>query len=144
MTNTNTKRPLIVNVSFFRGIFPRKGRRCARVELPWGETRWVPVDGRDVVVAKSVACSQSYLPVEVLAPDALVKLQSYVWDGRMGGKFVWMRDLPAEGVVLAKNWSTYECNGPSTSSFLVPAGTRILAGAAGTPAVAGHHWQVQP
>jgi hypothetical protein len=142
----NSERPLVINREFFGGIFPHKGEKCVRVDprRPWRESvRWIPVRGREVIVARPVGCSQPYLPTDAVEPEDLAKIPSWkFWQAQNGaGQRVWMKDLPAEGVRLAKDWRTYECAGPSEEKFTVPAGTRIIAGDSGDAAQAGYHWQ---
>ena len=143
--NQNARRPLVINKTRFGGIFPRKGEKCVRIDPDWryGQTRWIPVKGREVVIAKQVLCSESYLPVDHIDPQDLAKIPEWKHWGALdgSGKQVWMRDLPIDGVRLAKDWRTYRCDGPSTDRFTVPAGTRIFSGDGGDATQAGYHWE---
>ena len=133
---------LIINADSFGGIYPRKGEKSVRIKSRSG-TRWIPVQDREVVVARQRHCSERYVPAECLPEDFLATLKEWqIWQGRTGGHFVWKHDLPAAGIRLVKDWHSYECDGPSTHRFTVPAGTLVIAGDSGNPAQAGYHWEV--
>jgi len=135
---------LIINADMFDGIFPRKGEKSVRVNDPWSGTRWIPTNGRKVVVARQRHCSQGYVPAECLPQAFLETLKDWqIWIGQTGGYFVWLRDLPATGIRLVKDWPSYVCNGgDGITRFTVPAGTLIIPGESGSPAQAGYHWEV--
>ena len=135
---------LIINAESFGGVFSRKGEKSVRVDDPFSGTRWIPVYGREVVVARQRFCSERYVPAECLPEDFLATLKEWqIWRGQVGDrKFVWKSDLPASGVRLVKDWHSYECDGPSTHRFTVPAGTLVIAGDSGNAAQAGYHWEV--
>jgi hypothetical protein len=141
----NSTRPLVINKTAFGGIFPHKGEKCVRLMPNWryDSVRWLPVNGRRVVVAKQRTCSERYVPAECLDPKFVETLLPHqVWNGNAnGGPFVWKRDFPAEGVRLMKDWRTYACYGPDTDRFTIPAGTVIIAGDGGDAAQAGYHWE---
>ena len=134
---------LIVNADWFGGIFSRKGEKAVRVDDPFSGTRWTPVNGREVIVARQRHCSQGYVPAECLPEEFLATLKEWqIWIGQTGGRFVWKHDLPETGVRLVADWRSYVCDGPSIARFTVPAGTVIIAGESGNPAQAGYHWEV--
>ena len=134
--------PLIVNTHSFGGIFPHKGEKCAKISS-WRGVRWIPLKGREVILARQRHCSQGYVPVECLDPAFLVSLEAHqIWRGQVGEqKFVWKRDFPADGVKLVRDWRTVEHDGPNTYRFTVPKGTVIIPGDSGNPAQAGYHWE---
>jgi len=134
---------LIINADSFGGIFSRKGQKSVRVNDPFSGTRWIPVQGREVVVARQRHCSEGYIPAECLPQDFVATLPEWeVWQGQTGGRYVWKHDLPDTGVRLVADWQTYVCDGPGISRFTVPAGTTVIAGTVGDPATAGYHWEV--
>ena len=135
---------LIINADSFGGIFPHKGEKSVRVTDPFSGTRWIPVQGREIVVARQRRCSEGYIPAECLPQEFVATLKEWqVWLGQTGNRrFVWKADLPATGVCLVKDWPSYECDGPSINRFVVPAGTTVIPGQSGSPAQAGYHWEV--
>lgn len=135
---------LIINANMFGGIFSRKGEKSVRVDDPFSGRQFVPVNGREVVVARQRRCSQRYVPAECLPQAFLETLKDWqIWIGQTGGYFVWLRDLPATGIRLVKDWPSYVCNGgDGITRFTVPAGTVIIAGDSGNPHQAGYHWEV--
>jgi hypothetical protein len=135
---------LIVNADSFGGVFTHKGERCARIDDAWSGTRWIPVQGREVVVARQRHCSQGYVPAECLPEAFLATLPEWaVWRGQTSARlFVWKTDLPVDGIRLVRDWTTYVCDGPSINRFVVPAGPVIIHGESGCPAQAGYHWEI--
>lgn len=135
---------LIINAEFFGGIFPNKGKRSVRVNDPFSGRRWIPLNGRQVVVARQRRCSEGYIPAECLPQEFLQTLAPHqIWRGQTSDrKFVWKADLPAAGVRLVADWHSYECDGPDMYRFTVPAGTTIIPGGTGNAAQAGYHWEV--
>ena len=141
----NSTNPLIINKEFFGGVFPHKGKKCVRLNPSWryDTVRWVPINGRELIVARQRTCSPGYVPAECLNPEFVRGLLPHqIWKGNAGGTFVWKRDFPRSGVLLVKDWRTYACFGPSTEKFTVPAGTVIIGGDGGDAAQAGYHWEV--
>ena len=107
--------------------------------------RWIPTNGRKVVVARRRFCSERYVPAECLPEEFLATLKEWqIWRGQVGEqRFVWKADLPSTGVRLVADWRSYVCNGADgISRFTVPAGTVIIAGDSGNPSTAGYHWEV--
>jgi len=135
---------LIVNADMFGGIFSRKGEKAVRVDDPFSGRRWIPTNGRTVVVARQRFCSERFVPAECLPEEFLATLKEWqIWRGQVGGRYVWEADLPASGVRLVKDWPSYVCNGgDGITRFTVPAGTVIIAGQSGNPSTAGYHWEV--
>ena len=136
---------LIINADMFGGVFAHKGERCVRVDDPFSGRRWIPVQGREVVVARQRHCSEGYIPAECLPQEFVATLPEWaVWRGQVSDRrYVWKHDLPDTGVRLVKDWHSYVCNGgDGISRFTVPAGTTVIAGTVGDPATAGYHWEV--
>jgi len=135
---------LIINADSFGGIYPHKGAKSVRVNDPFSGTRWIPVQGREVVVARQRHCSEGYVPVECLPQEFVATLKEWqVWHGLSSGTpYVWMRDLPVDGIRLTADWRTYASVDGGRNRFTVPAGTLVIPGEPGNLYESGHHWEV--
>ena len=135
---------LIINAESFGGVFPHKGEKCVQVNDPWSGRRWIPTNGREVVVARKRECSEAYVPAECLPQEFVAGLKDWqVWNGLSSGTpYVWMRDLPVDGIRLVKDWKSYANVDGGRNRFTVPAGTLVIPGEPGNLYESGHHWEV--
>ena len=143
MTNAIDTIPTTVfNRAAFNGIFPRKGKKCAR--LTWrGETRWVPVSG-PFLLAESIASSQTYVPTSHIDQGATPVDVALVWHGHTSHEpLVWLHDFP-NGVVLARDLWIKAHSGPDTWHTRIPSGSRVLLKAPGDPHQSASWWVVPP
>jgi len=135
---------LIVNAAYFGGIFTRKGERCIRIDDPFSGRQWLPILGREVIVARKRVCSENYIPADCLPEAFVAGLPGWaVWYGRISRiQYVCMRDIPTDGIDLIRTWRSYVCRDGGRTFFTVPAGTTIIPGEPGSLHEAGHHWEV--
>lgn len=141
MTNANTN-VRIFNRAAFRGVFPHKGKKCARIT--WhGETRWIPVTG-PFLVADPVESSQGYIPLSHIDRESTPVKDSLVWYGHTSREpLVWLHDVPS-GVVLARDLWIKVHSGPDTWHTMVPSGSRVILKNPGDPRQSAVWWVVPP
>ncbi len=141
---TNVTRPQIFAKSSFKGIFPHKGRRCAKLQRSVSlSARWVPVTGT-YVLADIVESSQGYLPLSVIDRVRTPVKEGLAWQGQAGrGPFVWLHDLPL-GAILAQEFACKVHQGASSWWTTIKAGSRVYLLDAGCPEMAARWWVVPP
>ena len=68
----------IFRKSRFHGVFPHKGKLCAKVSNSFGTVRWIPVsgrvDGKDFILADAVRTSELHLDPGLLHPEDVAGL----------------------------------------------------------------------
>ena len=137
-------RPLIIHHLRYGGQFPHKGKKCVKIKPSYDRenAKWIPINGRPVVIATTISCSDDYLPAHCVPKNVVSNLPKHrVWIGHAGGgPFVWLRDLPEEGIVLEADWSHTVHNGPNMYRTVVRYGTRIFAGSTGAAEFPGYVW----
>jgi hypothetical protein len=137
---TSQSARLFINKDLFAGVFPHKGEKSVRLQMPNGKTRWAPVRGRTVTVASAIRISPKYLPLGVCDPESIRGATSWAgMSGPKGERFVWINDAK-DGVRLALPWKAICCSGPDLRRVIVPAGSRVWLGNTGSAEDAGFVW----
>jgi len=107
----------ILNVKNFRGIFPHKGKQCAKMENSRG-ILWIPVKKNEYVLANSVAVSSCNIPVES------VEEARQTWRGQTGALYA---RVSPEGLLLTRDVKYETCWGADARRGVFPSGARIWA-----------------
>lgn len=150
---------MILNAAKFRGVFPHKGRLCARMKQNWGPDRWIPVPGRQQGIhfelAHIVGDSLMHLPLRSVHPQDRKDLQvltvrshwpTAIVDGRLKNV-----EGPPERVTtvavprgrwirIVTDYKTEVCNGPDRARVTVAAPAAIRVADSGCAALAGAIW----
>ena len=139
-----TTRPQLFSKSSFKGVFPHKGKRCAKLQKSVSlAPRWVPITG-EFLLADVVSSSQTYLPLSVIDTDASPVNPKYVWLGLSSGEpMVDLHNMPG-GILLKEDFSFQVHQGASSWWSTIDAGSKVFLLDPGCPALAASWWVVPP
>lgn len=136
---------LFIRKDDFLGIFPRKGEKCLKLRdsviLHGRSVRWLPIDGRDIVLADQWWTSKHYVHADAVADGAIPS--SACRPGQQSAALVWVADCP-DGVLLGRDYRITVHAGASCWQSTIPAGSRIYACDSGSPRQTATWWVVPP